>query len=913
MPNLTDKYSFYEFAANHSVASTLLYGYLGDKVSDEKKMELLQKLLLPHNIEQVQEDDVRSTVGHRFDHVLDKSNESAISTETHSQEIPGVPYWLQTGAGKYYTDPDMEGVLGVYDDGMKEVLDLLDENEKNIQFSDPNAQNHYQLLKGILKNSYDGTLISKMSEDPAYGTAIAMTAKIGFETHMPTYDEAQGKMIMTTNARPVKEVLRATEELGLLQAMAGSTRVSEKLQENISNGNVSRQELLHECQEQSKRLDKAMEMTHEQVEALRKKNILQNDVTEFTGGSRGISHAVYDMKAKQDILKAGYPTEDISVMSAFNVQMNLYFKNVEEKQAALDESMRGKPNADEEQRKEWEERQKEIDNMKQVADDMNKAWDEATNSANGPLTQEKRVENLGKLKTEAQKAVDRGLIHGCLRHYADRIDKRVNAELTAGDKAMMAGNYTEMYNALQEADPRTLLTGSKQFKELKQSVKELAEMEQKLTPEEREFNLDFRAKRREVLEKSQTYLRYKNRQMNGPDGYKHKRSDLETKRVKAVDAVYSRLLSDIERDTPDLRLTESEMTIEPSVKDNDILTPGQSGEAKDFDAYLRQHTGKGAMNGTKEEMVDDMAKVLAAQIMPRQDPPKEFDAKVIDAAAGQIKKKFNLAQMDTLEIREALDNPRAVKEMAQKNHRKTYSVDPENYANYLNDMKRLYRDMEKPDGSNKEYQRIYDDVRKIAHLPSDPEAEGLSMQKVGKLIEQTNSDIYEAMDRYVDKNAKTMGPNDPKVLQVLSAMSDAVPGTEKRADRMVEQIRNVKGVTDISDPEYIEMDEYARNKSYGLEKTADKVQISKDYRKEVMKGLEPDEREKLARTKEQSQKEMRAKEAPDATLKGKKLEGVNVDNAKKSKEVGDKATKNAVKETKQKRAAGKKVDDGVYL
>ena len=55
----------------------------------------------------------------------------------------------------------------------------------------------------------------------------------------------------------------------------------------------------------------------------------------------------------------------------------------------------------------------------------------------------------------------------------------------------------------------------------------------------------------------------------------------------------------------------------------------------------------------------------------------------------------------------------------------------------------------------------------------------------------------------------------------------------------------------------------------------------------------------------------RAKEAPDTLKKvGKKLEGVQQPE-KKSKEAGDNATKNAVKE--KKAAPFKKIDDGVYL
>ena len=288
MPKLIDKYSYYEFAANAGVASTLLYGYLGDKISEEKKIQILQKLELPGDIDQYHVEDVRRHYGNRFNNALEKAETSDLATVDNSLEMAGNQYWLQHGTGKYYTDPDMEDAIGIYDEGMKELLEVLDENEKDLELSDPNAQNHYHMLKGMLKNSYEGTLMSKMSEDPSYGTAIALTAKIGFESHLTKYDEKEKKYTVTNNGEPTKTVLRETEELGLLQAMAGNTRVNEKLQENISNGNTSRQELLYECEEQSKRLDKVWGMTNEQVEKLKKKNILQNDRSEFTDGPRGI-------------------------------------------------------------------------------------------------------------------------------------------------------------------------------------------------------------------------------------------------------------------------------------------------------------------------------------------------------------------------------------------------------------------------------------------------------------------------------------------------------------------------------------------------------------------------------------------------------------------------------------------------
>ena len=608
MPKLIDKYTFYELQTNSQVASTLLYGYLGNKVSDEKKLEIMQKLSLPGNVDGGHVDEVdRQYDDYRFHDVTKLANDSKLQEMRETQnDMPGYQYWTQKGLGVYYTDPGMEEVVGEFEDGMREMMEILEENEKDLDLSDPNAQNHYQMLKGILKNSYEGTLATKMKEDPSYGATISLTAKIGFEMTTPEYSEEEQKYILKKDGSPVKDVLRETEDLGILQAMAGGARVNEKLQENISNGNTSRQELLYECEEQSKRLDKVFEMTEGQVKKLQDKKILQNSLDELTRGSRGIRYSVYDMEAKQDILKAGYPAEDISPMSAFYVQMKMYEDSIPTDQKKLDTERdtprKSEPSA--ELKEYWEEQQAKINNMKEVYQDMQAIWKDIIDPGKGPLTQEKRTANLNRMKESAQNVVEKNVYHTALNQFKDRIEKRVNAQLSTGDKAMLAGNYTAMYEALKEADPRTLFTGSKQFKDLKNSVKELAELDQQLSADEKKTNLVYRAKRRDVLEKAQTYLRYKNRQMNGPEGHKHKRSALEAQRVQAVDGIYSRLLADMQRENPNISLKESEMTIQTNVREGDLLTPNPGGEAKDFDSYLRCHTGKGAMNGSTEEMIE---------------------------------------------------------------------------------------------------------------------------------------------------------------------------------------------------------------------------------------------------------------------------------------------------------------------
>ena len=915
MPKLIDKYSKYELVNNPGVATTLFRGYLKDKVSEEKKMEILKKLYLPKAVEDGNVDMVTNVYGDKYAYLTKVSDAQGLEGSDKTAETTGVNLWVQKGIAQHITDPRMEEVYGEFEDGMRELMEILDENEDKIDLSDPNAKNHYQLLKGYLKDSYEGNLGKNMTEDAVYGMAYSQTAKIGFEQDLLSYNEKDKKPELTTDGTPTQTVLKETAELGILESMAGGVRVHNKLQDSITTGNTSRQELINEFEQQAKRYDKVINhLTEEKVKELNEMNVLQNDRGEYTDGPRGIITAVHDVKAKQQLLNAGYPVEDIGQISPFYVEMKRREEDVKNTQAKMDESVKKKPVVEGAEKEQREKQQAELNKKKEMLQEMEQAWNAVTNVENGPLTQEKRLENLDKLKTVAPKVkTPEGNTPAPMINFSKRIDQRIAAPLNLGDKAMLSHNYTDMYNTLTEADPRSLFTGSKQFKDLKKSVKELSDMDQKLDPETKMNDLAYLAKRREVMSKAQSYLRYKDRQMNGPDGHKHKRSELELKRVQAVSGVYSKLLDEEKRRLPELRLMHDEMPVVPDVKNQDLLTPKPSGEARNFDEYIRQHTGKSAMFGTKEEMIDDASKVLAAQIMPKQKPPKEFDPKVISKAAGQIKDKFNLAELDEFDLRQALNDPKAIKPLAQQQHRKTYSVDPEDHKDFVTQMQRLYRDMEKPDGTNKEYQKIYEGVQKLAHLPYDPEAEGLSMNKVGKMVEQTNSEIFEAMDRYVDQNGKNIGFRDPKMLQVLNTMSSAVPSAEKRADRMVDRINNIKGKgKDITDHEYVELEEFGRKGFYGLKKSADKPTLSKSVREATIKGLEMDEREKLAYEKAKSMEQPRAKEVGDPVSR-KKLDSVEMPE-KKSYEVGEKrgkGAKNWAKDTKE--APRKKLDDGVYL
>ena len=880
MAGLSDKYSVFETDNNPIIAATLLYGFLDKSVSDEKKMDIMKKLSVIGTINSGAKEDVQILYGDRFNEIAKKAEEDSLNLRENTQKVPGEKLWTQPSFTSHFDEPGMEEAFQMFDDGMHELLDLLEEKEPKIDKSVPNAGNQYNLLKGFLKDSYEGTYAAKM-EDPNYAMAEGLTAKIGFKSGGYKVNYNTNEAEMSLSGQDTNDVLMGTKDLGLLESMAGGMRLNEKTQECIRNGNVSRQELTAEVNAQVQRLDKVMHMDAQEVKDLNEDKILQNDMEELTNGARGISYAVSAAKAKQDILNAGYPVEDMVPMSTFYVQIQQFEKRIKAGQKSLAAMKTEDPKR--------EVLQQDIDQIKENKERMEQIWKDVTDVAKGPLTEERRQENLGKLK-EGVKPLSALRDQGALSpiySFEENIDKRVNAQLSSGDKALLANDYTAMYNALQETDPRTLFTSSKQFREMKQSVKELAEMEQRLTPDERKYNLTFTNKKKEVMEKTQNYLRYKNRQMNGPKRGNHKRSELETKRVQAADSIYSRLLSDVQRENPGIKLNDYEKAVVPETKNGQLLEQNSAPKTVSFDNYIKLHTGLGAMSGTHEEMVDDMAKVMAAMVLPKQKPPMGFDKKEVHNAAEQIKDKFNLRNLQEDELRNALNDPQSVRKLASDQHKKTYCVDREEYEKYVSDMRKLYTNMEAPDGKDKEYQKIFNAVKKAAHLPKDPEKIGAFQEKLDNLVEQTNSEIFEAMDRYVDRNAKQIGPENDKMLQVLSTMEDNLPGAKERTKDMVERIRTAKGITDISDPNYIELEEYGLDKhaTYGLQKSEQPNQLSKDYHKELCESVREnmnDTRKELAGVKEEAKEKNTRTKAKEAPIRSKKKKFVAMPRESKS-------------------------------
>ena len=876
MGKYCDRYSYFDIDNNHMTAITLLNGFLGDAVSDEKKKSILKKLSLPYMMKNGRAEEAKAMYpretgkgGKFYDAMVAAENEELEIKET---EGPAKGVWKQRSFFINFTDERMEPVMEEYHKGMGELMEVLEEHAKDIKnIKEPNANNHFNLLYKQLKDSYDGTLNQKLQDNAWYGEAIAMTAKVAFPSTTINVNVETGEItIPKMNGEPVDKVLREMADIGFLEMLSGGARLQQKEEECVKNGKVSRQELLHEYAEQKKRTDKVFAVSEDKANDLVKKNVLQNPLDEITGGDRGVNCSVWDMEGRRLALEMGYPVADLPVISAFYMRM----RSIERQIPALEKQLAG--NAKEDAKQLNRETLEKITAQKEF---MDAQWEIICGNA-GPLTDSKRIRNLMRLQACVKTMhEDYPNLTGLFNDYEKRVEERINADLSNGDKAMLANDTSSMYEALKEVDPKTLFTSSKQFDAFKDALKELVEFEAQVDMDDEYQRGALFTRKREVMKKAQDYLRYKDRQINGPKGKNHKRSELEAKRVQTVDGIYNRLFSDVKREAPELKLNDSEKAVVSTVDNKRLMDGPANDTAASFENYMRLHTGKGAMSGTLEEMVDDLAKTLAAQTLSNQNPPKEFDIGELHKAAEQIKKKFDLVNMKPEKLRSALDNPEKAKDGAIAHYRETYGVEPKNYNAYIKSMRALYANMETPAANSRTYRAVFDAVKRAASLPYGEEAlKGVDEKKLQNLTADLNANIFAAIDKYVEKHGKGMGPHDDKTLHVLATLSRAVEGADSRVADVMVNIKKAVGITNIGDSRYVDLEHYGRRGSrYKLEKKDTPNELDENMKAELRDQVKTmdETRKDLTKTKEAAKAKPAANEAPAPTTKNK-LEKVNV-------------------------------------
>ena len=726
---ILDKYTHYDLMQGQAFGGSIIFGLLGKVLNEDQQRDLYKKISFFFAVwsEPGEASRCYSGMGYgdacRFHY--DEINSDLSETEFTRKEEAVQNIRLLSHAYKHYKDPAFEKPVKDFIEGMEEIAAHMDEYAKTAKFDTPAQEDYFNLMRGFTQDVIDGTFTQKMKDNPLYLYSYNMTAKLA--NTAPNVDiREENDFKFDYKIQIPKDdynAMNILQDTGMIQAMAGARKMAEMEAEHLKTGDVSRDDLIAEYKDQMKRMEKALSIKEEHFNKLKKLKLFDNDWEEVTFGKRGYKYALEETKFREQLLRAGYPIEDMSAMSGFAYQVILEEDALKE----LADKLKNEPVPQTEQEKAGRTAREEQYKLREAnVAKLRDVWENAVKSRG--VTEEERLQHIRNIRNAMSEfakvpAENREMNNDTGRFIISRLDERQNAAIGVYDKAMLSQSSTELYNMVDMVDP-ALMSSSKQFSEFKKNLKELARMQRELDPKDPEARKAYTEQLEETAFSASMYLRYKTKQMNEPGG-KHKRSKAEAKRVRMVESALTSLNNqrfpgekdpiNVDRDIATIHVPTGD-AVTKRIPDPQYLTPG-------YDNYILLHTGRAAVNAPFSEMKDTFAKIMAARML--ESSGKEFDVGSIHKCAERVKKIVNLDEIEGDEIRSALANPknaaRQIKQTMLDNYGVSIHQDSlDGVKKYVDSMIDLYKRLPEPekDGS---YKKLFELVEKAAHLPANKE------------------------------------------------------------------------------------------------------------------------------------------------------------------------------------------------
>ena len=834
----------------NTFASTAMFSILKDDMSDAKKKEILSSIFGIRNAESGEEADALILMGGRNrDFIAAAPGDPGVITELEEPR----KQTLMPGDYRVYTNPLAKRPLDEFVSSMKEFSQALDRKLKNTTFLNPSEADFFYAIKGITDILANGESVSERAKKY---TQMAYVTNIFIKFDLPAGSvsvDKSGKIQLDTNGfKDYKRMLQNLDETGMIQAMAGAFKVSDMQERYEKTGEISREELIAEYEMQAKRMEKALSLSRETYDKINTggEKCFVNKYEELTNGDRGYVFVKEDAVTRAKLLKNGYPAEDLTALS--------------EVQRAISELKNNAENNKDEKR------------YQQAYDILKTVWEEIYDKE--VQSEEDRLQKLEALKAATAQAWVLHVGDDNQMEVADwKLGQRLREPLKTYEKALLAKNAEEMFNQLDAADPG-YISSSSQFSELKRKLKALKNLEV-----EHRGHLDrcvdeYRIMAKQVAEAAAKYLRFKAKQMDGSKRG-HKRSETEAKRVRVVDAILTSLN---EREIPGVnnynmvegtvpgarRPSKKERILDPDenkyknspvYQDTKRLADmGLDNLPRNVKNYIKLHTGKGAINGTLEEMKLDFTKVAAALHWQKEHPGEELNVDAIHALMPRMEKLYQISRMSEEELVNGLCDKESVElqckntlkslwanEKLFKKIRNNNGIEEQEsyYQGSVTSARIVYRYIADPHGKSDEYRKMFAAVKGLAHLDKNGESFLNRKQLVNKMTQWNTIAIQNALD--ILERTRGKGPEGVGAMSVLSTVGLNV---QERGKRLIQdaifRVNELNG-TDPDSRNYLlpkNFDCYAIAKAVQNDPTVVYVRdFDKKYYEELKESLKPKE------------------------------------------------------------------------
>ena len=862
--NLREKFAINDLVQGQSIAGTVLFGMLNDVLSPEKQDQIFKKLSV-YSVTEGDAEKASDLYGKKIDAYAElKQNGDEELTRTSGEAQ--LPSW-SSGHYEYFAVEEAEQLLKIFREGLKEVLEAMDQKAEQLSAMTPAQQNYFLMMRQFIQDAYTGDFTRKVKEDSNYLYASNMLIKISKTS--PSYEitgeEDEGYEFHHVTERQVDDMQIANDlhEAGIMSAMAGGVKTARMVEEHLTNGDVSRDDLIAEYGNQVKRLDKALNLSEAAYEKLRAAGAVQNERKDFLANTaRGFGYAAADAKARKEMLEAGYPVSDLALASAYTYMLFPIENDRRRDQQRLKE-LNGQENLTEEQKQEKAKLEESLKKEEKAITRLKGEWQNIV-GVQGVSAQD-RQEKFADLRACAKEI---GKVLTAKRPYAQRVadtaDRRMEAELDGYDMASMTQDVSVMVKLLKKVDPK-LVSSSKQFAKMKDALERLAQKRENLDLEDEDDRAEYKDELRSAMSAVRSYLRYKTVQMHDPKS-SHSRSKLEARRVRMADAIFNGLkmqrfpgeeepVLDF-KDVAKAVVPDPDQALVLGLNDKKNLPVG-------YDSYIKLHTGRACVNAPEEERINHIAKIIAAYMLKNEKKP--FAVSKIHKRAEQLKDRLLLKEENTVGQRRFLQEPDKLAQHVKELLNDRYGIGnlQDKYNAYVERMRELYKNLPEPyNHEDPNYTKLFETVKQMAHMPDS--LEGLDEKKVQEAVIQANYEMIRACKDYIKAREKNLEDHAQEVLDIMVVVDARIAKNYGYTQDTIDQINKTRGFTYIDQRDWRGR-EFVEKSKHGMGKL--KKNNDLDEPRKLDEALITQSKEKYTGTMERVKNAFAQKEAGKEILK----------------------------------------------
>ena len=265
-----------------------------------------------------------------------------------------------------------------------------------------------------------------------------------------------------------------------------------------------------------------------------------------------------------------------------------------------------------------------------------------------------------------------------------------------------------------------------------------------------------------------------------------------------------------------------------SLNDNPINDPVKvQVKASRYDIYA-SNALLPEIEKTPEMKIDAISKVMAAHALKVKGIA--FDVKKIDKIAKHFKELYCLDDLKNHpQIDQAVSSVDQALKFGETARKNLYTVRPDQYESYSDEMKELLKNMQGKKGRTDEYKELYDAIQEAAEL----QEKTASMSKAEKASAYRNSNIriVEAVKKYIKgkKSPRTITSRKDRFDNALDSLAIVVKTNQNSAIRIYKMIADIN--THRNADKKINVNSFAT--TYGVERARTRGPI---YNKNVAKA-----------------------------------------------------------------------------